>query len=295
MPISGFSEFKSHLPDYSDKQAKLVVARLPIFALLSLLLSIGIDYSMRIIYLFNPNETLILIEPWFPIIIPLIFIGGGIRTAQLGFLRKNRLIREDKTRAYQKVVKKVFRGIGMVFGGLFYAYIPHYGFLGLDSGGFFPINPITTRLSLSLIAQWTGISWDFYPRFIIGFVILGLMIGTAVRAVKDFGIDNAGLVYVYYPEEAKVVQSDIYSIVRHPMYMAAIMISIGGFCFQFSIYSIIHLIITLLGFTYHILCVEEKELIERFGDSYKTYTKRVPAILIKPENWGRYFKFLIGK
>lgn len=295
MPISGFSEFKAHLPDFSDKQAKLIVARLPLGTIISLLISILLDYSMRCLYFLIPLTIFSIIEPWIPIIIPIIFVLGGIRTAQLGFLRKDRLIQEYKNKAYQKIAKKVFTGISMVFGGLFYAYIPHNGFLFLNALGLTPINPITIQLSTSLIDSWTGISWDIYPRTIIGLTILILMIGTAFRAVKDFGVDNAGLVYVYFPEDSRIVQNDIYSIVRHPMYMATVMLSVGGFIFQFSIYSVIHLIITSLGFAYHIVYVEEKELIERLGDSYKMYKKKVPALLIKPKNWGLYFKFLIGK
>ena len=120
------------------------------------------------------------------------------------------------------------------------------------------------------------------------------MIATMARSVRDFGIDNAGLVYIYYPEDARVIQNDIYSIVRHPMYMALIFISLGGFVFQFTIYSIIHVLMTLLFFSYHIFIVEEGELIKRFGDLYRDYKRKVPAIFIKPRNWPRFFKFVFG-
>lgn len=283
MPISGFAGFKSHLPDLTDKQAKLIIARLPSISLISLLLAFFLDNSMRFFYQIFPNEIFILIEPWIPIIVPIILIVGGIRTAQVGFFKKDRLIQEYQTRAYQKIAKVIFTGIALVFGGIFYAYVPH---------GISALNPITTLFSSSFLDLF-GFSCDIYVRSILGLTFLVLMIGTAVRAVKDFGIDNAGLVYVYFPEEARVVHSEIYSVVRHPMYMALVMLSFGGFCFQLSIYSIIHLVITSLGFTYHIY-IEEKELINRLGDSYKSYRKRVPAILIKPKNWIQFFKFLFG-
>ena len=45
----------------------------------------------------------------------------------------------------------------------------------------------------------------------------------------------------------------------------------------------------------HIRLVEEKELIKRFGDSYRDYQKNTPAIYIKPKDIGRFMKFLIGK
>ena len=45
----------------------------------------------------------------------------------------------------------------------------------------------------------------------------------------------------------------------------------------------------------HIRLVEEKELIIRFGDSYREYQKQVPAILIKPKDIVRFMIFLIGR
>ena len=62
MPISGFSGFKSHLPDLTDKQAKLIIARLPSISLISLLLAFFLDNSMRLFYQIFPNEIFILIE-----------------------------------------------------------------------------------------------------------------------------------------------------------------------------------------------------------------------------------------
>jgi protein-S-isoprenylcysteine O-methyltransferase Ste14 len=290
MTLPGFSEFKAHLPDFSDRQAKLVVARLGIVSIVSLTIAFFIDNLMRLLYLIEPLDIFIMLEPLIPIFIPTILILGGILMAQTGFFRKDRLVRKYNVRAYQKVVKYIFTGIPMVFGGIFYAYIPHtISFFGL-----LPINPLTTQLSTPLLFLYFGVSWEVIPRIIFGLIILLLMIGTMARSVRDFGIDNAGLVYVYYSEDARVIQNDIYSIVRHPMYMALIFISLGGFIFQFTIYSIIHVFITILFFSYHIFIVEERELIRRLGDAYKDYKKEVPAILIKLRNWPRFFKFLFG-
>ena len=288
MQIPGFSEFKAHLPDFSDRQAKLVVARLGIVSIVSLIIAFLLDNLMRLLYLIAPLEIFVLLEPLIPIILPFILILGGILMAQIGFFRKNRLIEKYNVRAYQKVVKYIFTGIPMVFGGVFYAYIPH----ALSFFGILPINPLTTQLSTSLFFISFKVSLYFIPRIIVGLIILILMIGTMARSVRDFGIDNAGLVYIYYPEDARVIQNEIYSIVRHPMYMALIFISLGGFIFQFTIYSILHVLMTFLFFSYHIFIVEERELIKRFGDSYKKYKRKVPAIFVKPRNWPKFFKFV---
>ena len=291
MQIPGFSEFKAHLPDFSVRQAKLVVARLGIVTIASLIIAFMLDNSMRLLYLIIPLDNFLLFEPLIPIILPFILIFGGIFIAQIGFFRKNRLVEKYSVQAYQKGVKYIFTGIPMVFGGIFYAYIPH----AISFFGILPINPLTTQLSTSIFFLFFKVSWDVIPRIIVGLIILILMIGTMARSVRDFGIDNAGLVYIYYPEDARVIQNDIYSIVRHPMYMALIFISLGGFIFQFTIYSIIHVLMTFLFFSYHIFIIEEKELIKRFGDSYSEYKTQVPAIFIKPRNWPRFFTFVFRK
>jgi len=40
--------------------------------------------------------------------------------------------------------------------------------------------------------------------------------------------------------------------------------------------------------------VEEKELIERFGQSYLDYRKRIPAFWPRPRDLGGFFKFLLS-
>jgi protein-S-isoprenylcysteine O-methyltransferase Ste14 len=47
-----------------------------------------------------------------------------------------------------------------------------------------------------------------------------------------------------------------------------------------------------LGFFGWIRLVEEKDLIERFSD-YAEYRKRTPAFWVKPQDIGKFFKFLI--
>ena len=295
MNLPGFSGLRNHLPDYTEKQAKSVAALLPRISIVSFLLSMIMDYSMRILYSIFPNMIFVVIEPWIPIFITLLLIYGGSRVAQIGFVRKNKLMSEDRRTAYQKVAKIVFTGIGMAFGGLFYGLLQHYKLpFGLNPD-FIPISESTTLMADSIFSLWFNVTWDVYPRLIIGVFLFIIAIAAAARSIIAFGIDNAGLVYVYYPEESKVVQNDIYSIVRHPMYMSVILMSISGFVLHFSIYSVIHLIITLGSFAFHILCREEIELVERFGESYLEYKKKVPAIFIRPKNWKKLFVFISGQ
>ena len=204
-------------------------------------------------------------------------------------------MKEDRQRAYQKVAKSVFNGIGMAFGGLLYAMLPHSSLPFGITTTFSPINDLTAKFSESLLITWFGFSWEIYFRYVIGIIVFAIALGTAIRALKEFGVDNATLVYVYYPESSKIVKNDIYSIVRHPMYMGVILISLSGVFLHFSVYSFIHILITVLAFAYHIFIMEERELIERFGESYQKYQREVPALIIRPRNWGKLFKFIFGR
>ncbi|MHA1303807.1 MAG: methyltransferase family protein [Candidatus Heimdallarchaeaceae archaeon] len=103
------------------------------------------------------------------------------------------------------------------------------------------------------------------------------------------------MLYVYYPEESKIVKHEIYSIVRNPLYVSVILLSFSALVSHLSVYSVGIAIILIIGMNYHSICVEDKELIERFGEDFKKYRKSVPSLLIRPKNWGKFIRFLMGK
>jgi len=78
-----------------------------------------------------------------------------------------------------------------------------------------------------------------------------------------------------YIHTTKLVDTGIYSIVRHPQYVTFMLWAVAGMLlFQ-------HWIIVLLGIlifplTYIDLIRADKDAIEKFGDDYKAYMKRVP-------------------
>jgi len=78
-----------------------------------------------------------------------------------------------------------------------------------------------------------------------------------------------------YIHTTQVVDTGIYSIVRHPQYVTFILWAIAGMLlFQ-------HWVVVLLGvpifpLTYIDLIKADKDAIEKFGDDYRAYMKRVP-------------------
>ena len=78
-----------------------------------------------------------------------------------------------------------------------------------------------------------------------------------------------------YVHTTKLVDTGIYSVVRHPQYVTFMMWAIAGMLlFQ-------HWIIILLGIPiFPLTCIDlikaDKDAIEKFGNDYRTYMTRVP-------------------
>jgi protein-S-isoprenylcysteine O-methyltransferase Ste14 len=122
------------------------------------------------------------------------------------------------------------------------------------------------------------------------FVLLG--VGLWLRAVSLFGVDNLTMLYVYFPEEGRLVDSSIYGVIRHPIYAAALRITIGLALLSGNWMALVFAALMPLGLTGWVRLVEEKELIQRFPD-YSDYRRRVPAFWPRLGDLGKFFRFII--
>ena len=78
-----------------------------------------------------------------------------------------------------------------------------------------------------------------------------------------------------YIHTTQLVDTGIYSIVRHPQYMTFILWAISGMLL-FQHWIVILLGVSMIPFTYIDLIKADKDAIKKFGDSYKSYMKKVP-------------------
>lgn len=76
----------------------------------------------------------------------------------------------------------------------------------------------------------------------------------------------------------QLVQSGLHAYVRHPIYSGLILIFVGYLFVQPLMSSLVHLIM-LIAYLPVGIYLEEKKLIEKFGQSYLDYKKRVPALI----------------
>jgi protein-S-isoprenylcysteine O-methyltransferase Ste14 len=152
-----------------------------------------------------------------------------------------------------------------------------------------PINPITQAWASPLFLGNQPLS---IVTFIFGliFALIGFL--TVIRAFTVFGIDYMALVYIYYPDESELQESQIYSIVRHPTYFAVMLIALGGWIGYLSVYAFTSFMLFVIGISLHLKFVEEKELIERFGQDYRDYQKKVP-IIVNLREIPILFKFIL--
>jgi protein-S-isoprenylcysteine O-methyltransferase Ste14 len=86
------------------------------------------------------------------------------------------------------------------------------------------------------------------------------------------------------PETAgqpRLIESGVYSWVRHPMYLGTLLFCLGFF---FAMTSLLSLGVMIVFFAFYdkMATYEEEDLIHVLGEAYTTYQKRVPKWCPKP-------------
>ncbi|MHA1345459.1 MAG: methyltransferase family protein [Candidatus Heimdallarchaeaceae archaeon] len=297
MEIPGKKEILSRLPDRPKYILKLYLLQVILITLFTLTVLFILDVLPSIL---PTAGWLKVLEPYIPPIGSMLVLAGGLSIVHITWRKRDKFISQDKKRAFQKSVKYTFTGIPIAMAGIIHMFLP----VSWLAEKIFSItdfrNPLTDVFQTSigqLIAAAAGNSNynDMIARIVFSMLFLIIAFLTMFRTIFVFGIDNAGMVYLYYPEESKIIDHKIHSIVRHPLYVSVFLLMISALISNFSLISVITSIIFILSFSYQIFGIEEKELIERFGEGFKEYRKEVPALIIHPRNWGKFFKFLLGK
>jgi len=122
--------------------------------------------------------------------------------------------------------------------------------------------------------------YNFYHRDILhwlgwGFMALFIIIGSLPKnAFKKYGETEKGKSYLY---TTKLVDKGIYAIIRHPYWLCWILLTIS-----LTLLSQHIIMITLTIIASPIIYLEtfnlDKGLIEKFGENYIKYKKKVPRM-----------------
>ncbi|MHA2319782.1 MAG: methyltransferase family protein [Candidatus Hodarchaeales archaeon] len=279
MHIKGTEKFREKLPLYSGR--KIII--IPLIALLAGCLNLIFLVLMYVLPSLQPNnQFLMVIEPLLPIIGQIISITLGFIFISRVWSKRERLLSESRETAYQKGITIGFIGISTVIVTVLHRLVP-------IEITWEPLNPFTQELASPL---FFGNQLLSTLALIFGVIIILIGFFIAIRTLAVFGIDYMALLYLYYPEESELKENQIYSIVRHPTYFAVMLIALGGWIGYLSVYAFTSFILFVVGINIHLKFVEEKELIERFGQGYLDYKKKVP-IIVNPLKIPMLFKFIL--
>jgi protein-S-isoprenylcysteine O-methyltransferase Ste14 len=283
MEFKGMDKLREKLPNYAGKKIYIFPLVGIVAALLGYCLLILFDLMPR---LFSGVELLAAIEPFMPLLGTLLLGSFGFWVIGLLWRRRDSMKEKYGNLAYQHMIRYGVVGVFMIPPLIFHAFTSIRSLPGS------PVNSLTNQWAMPIL-QILGIPTDVdvWTRLIISgmFIIFGAL--TIRSALLTFGLDYMGVVYLYYPEESEVVDHEIYSVVRHPTYLGGTLLAIAAIMFRFTIYSILIGIMAYLVFRLQARR-EEKELVNRFGDSYRTYMKRVPALHIRFMDIPTYLRFL---
>lgn len=79
-------------------------------------------------------------------------------------------------------------------------------------------------------------------------------------------------------KELMVIKTDVFAIIRHPMYFGSILVYLGFVIFSLSVVAMVIFVIVVI-FYYYLCRYEEQLLIEKLGADYKNYMKKVPMFI----------------
>ena len=118
--------------------------------------------------------------------------------------------------------------------------------------------------------------YDFSAKYFLDISLLfRLPIAIIVFGLSGY-LAKASLKIVFdeVRDKPEVINKGVFRFVRHPMYLAAILLYLSFLIFKLSLAALLVWIVTIL-FYHFIASYEEKLLLEQFGEDYKSYKKSV--------------------
>jgi len=131
---------------------------------------------------------------------------------------------------------------------------------------------LTNHSSLYLLSEVSQIEVLAYVGvglYVLSGIVFGMM---PTFEFRKKGEVKKGKSYIH---TTKLVDTGIYSIIRHPQYVTLILWAIAGMLL-FQHWIIILLGLPVIPLMYIDLIKADKDAIEKFGDEYKKYMQKVP-------------------
>jgi len=138
----------------------------------------------------------------------------------------------------------------------------------------------------------------FWLAIIVGAFLLSIRPLTAWH-IRLSGFDNLGHglgIYTVFPEEGTAIYSEIYSYIRHPIYLGSFCAALGFAFFRNNLLALFTALIFLIP-VLNETRLEDKEMIERFGEEHKKYIKNTGALFPHKNigNWNRNISVILSR
>jgi len=132
-------------------------------------------------------------------------------------------------------------------------------------------------LLLIFLGIWITDSFVFhYSTFLMEIIPDYLrMVVAGLVLIAGWYLARGGMKAVFGTErdQPEVIDTGVFRVVRHPIYMGAILFYLGASLITMSIASVLFLVV-IIGFYIYIAKYEERILSEEFGQDYLEYKKR---------------------
>ncbi len=128
-----------------------------------------------------------------------------------------------------------------------------------------------------LILRWRG--YQIWPAslslsHLVGGVLVAAGTIGALIVIFRFVAEGAGTISPLDPTKKLVVRG-IYKYTRNPMYIAAIVVVVGGAIFWWSFELLIYAAVLFTVFSLFVMLHEEPRLRREFGEEYTAYCSKV--------------------
>ena len=287
MKLKGMEKLREKLPAYPGRRIYLLPLKGIAVGILAYIFLIVLDILPR---MFSDIVLLGIIEPALPLLGSLLIVTIALWLLGTLWSRRNFMKSQYGNLSYQMMISRGAMGVALIPPVTLHAATSIRSLPPVP-----PVNDLTIQFSKSLLPI-LGVTpgLDIGIRLVLSGIIFLIGLLVVRSSILTFGIDYMTVVYLYFPEESEVQDHEIYSVVRHPVYMGGVLLGAAGMIFRFSIYSILLFVIVYLIFRVQIKR-EEHELIERFGNGYREYREKVPALHVQPTDFKSFLKFLTIK
>jgi protein-S-isoprenylcysteine O-methyltransferase Ste14 len=121
--------------------------------------------------------------------------------------------------------------------------------------------------------------WEFNNFIIAGIGLLFILVGIIIRWMAILQLKKAFTVDVAIGQEHELTTNGLYKWIRHPSYLGLLLIMTGFSVCMNSLISILVIVIPMFVVLWYRISVEEKLLVEAFGDQYIEFCRRTKRLI----------------